>query len=343
MAKASAIPFKYVYLDVVKFTYKRSVEAQSDIISALNDIVRNTVETKIESSSPIYIPVGDGICIAFDGRKVEYDAHIIVASEIIRRVNAIHNPKVSSTRKFEVRIGINDNIDNLITDINGRRNVCGAGVNEAQRIMNLSDPNQIFVGISTYESLRPREKYSKAFRAYEAPTKHGIPIKVFQYIGGNVSALNRDTPSAFTPEQPAKEPMLTKLAAYYFAHAIKNKQFIMTKTGSGQKNYALMLLLYYLAKDSVEASQTSPFTAPTKWMPETSSGSIIEQRELFMDLPFTVCHDLTNLALDFDIGSKFNQYYDDRYYRLSINEAGRKKLKSEWPRIWDEFNLDMYT
>jgi len=345
MAKPEAISIKYIYLDVVKFTFKRSVEAQGEVVSALNGIVKKSVENKIDTGHHIYIPVGDGICIAIDGRNVDFDAHIEIATEMIRRIVSIHNPRVSSTRKFEVRVGVNDNIDNLITDINGNKNVCGAGVNDAQRIMNFADPNQILVGISTYEILRPREKYSGAFRPYEGTVKHGVPLKVYQYIGGNIDALNKDIPSIFAPKQPTEEkaPTLTKLAAYYFAHLTKNKQFIMINTGGGQNNWALMLLHYYLAKDSVEASETSPLTTPTIWIPETRTGSLIEQFELLMNLPFSVCHDLADLALDFDIGSKFNQYFDDHYFRVTINEAGRNKLKSEWSKIWDEFDLDAYT
>ena len=31
--------------------------------------------------------------------------------------------------KFQVRIGINSNQDNIVTVVNGRRNVAGAGIN----------------------------------------------------------------------------------------------------------------------------------------------------------------------------------------------------------------------
>ena len=34
---------KYIYLDVVGFTYKRPVEAQTEIITVLNDIVRKAI------------------------------------------------------------------------------------------------------------------------------------------------------------------------------------------------------------------------------------------------------------------------------------------------------------
>ena len=131
----NAALIKYLYLDVVGFTYKRSVEAQTDIISALNDIVKKSVASKAPNCDVIYIPVGDGICISIIASTRALDIHIRIAEEIIRRIASLYNQRVQQTRKFEVRIGINENVDNIITDINGNRNVCGAGVNYAQRIM----------------------------------------------------------------------------------------------------------------------------------------------------------------------------------------------------------------
>lgn len=59
--------FKYIFLDIVKFT-KRSVEAQSDVIKELNKIVKESVQTNgLQQDNIIFIPTGDGICLAIRG------------------------------------------------------------------------------------------------------------------------------------------------------------------------------------------------------------------------------------------------------------------------------------
>jgi class 3 adenylate cyclase len=97
-------------------------------------------------------------------------------------------------RKFNIRVGINENIDNLIIDINGNKNISGAGINHASRIEGQADPAQILVGNSVYEKLVQREKYMKAFNSYTALVKHGLPLKVHQLINKSLLYLNNEIP-----------------------------------------------------------------------------------------------------------------------------------------------------
>ena len=122
-------------MDVVGFTHNRSVEAQSDIISALNQIVKESVDAlKLDPQAVLFIPTGDGIAIALINPK-GFDGHLCLALTILGAV-AQHNDKASdSMRRFEVRIGVNENIDNVILDVNARTNVAGTGIWMAQRIM----------------------------------------------------------------------------------------------------------------------------------------------------------------------------------------------------------------
>ncbi len=107
---------KYVFLDVIDFTRNRSVEAQSDIVYRLNEIVRAAViENQIPDEARLYLPTGDGVCIAlFRTEQLPYDIHLKVALGIISKVDA-HNIRTKDIqRKFTVRVGLNENTDNLI-------------------------------------------------------------------------------------------------------------------------------------------------------------------------------------------------------------------------------------
>ncbi|NQT56065.1 MAG: hypothetical protein HQ551_07535 [Desulfobacteraceae bacterium] len=164
--------FKYIFLDIVKFT-SRSVEAQSDVICALNETVKASVgERDLQEENVLYIPTGDGICIAMSEELI-FDIHMLVALDILDKIHNYNEKQEDEMRQFNVRIGINENIDNVIEDINGRINVAGSGINVASRIMDNADEGQILVGQAVYDILRYRERYMNSFKTYSATIKHG--------------------------------------------------------------------------------------------------------------------------------------------------------------------------
>jgi hypothetical protein len=337
MADFTTARIKYIYLDVVGFTHNRTVEAQVQIVPALNDTVKETLAESFPELHIIYIPIGDGICICLLDSKV-YDDYIIIAEEIIRRVNAIYNPRVKQSLQFRVRIGINENVDNIITDINGNPNVCGSGVNDAQRIMNFGDSNHILVGRSVADSLRPREKYSKAFRPYIGKTKHDTTMEIYQYIGLGVAALNRDPPTTFAP--PVEKP-LTEYTAYYIATLLRNLEFIEGKIEKDPYSiYQLAVQMAYLAEDALGHSKETKFKPYDNRMPETPNNTLQEQFEFFDKLPWELCIDLH----DAKVGCKLRDSYSDCFERdpagafIIPSEKGKQRLKNEWPKIYKEFN-----
>jgi hypothetical protein len=53
-----------IFLDIVAYS-ERTIEAQAAVINVLNTMVRRSVESLcLGSENVIYIPTGDGICIA---------------------------------------------------------------------------------------------------------------------------------------------------------------------------------------------------------------------------------------------------------------------------------------
>jgi len=329
---------KYIYLDVVGFTHNRTVETQIKIIAALNDIVRGCLTDLFPEIDVIYIPVGDGICICLLDSKEAYDDHITIAEEIIRRICSLYNPSVKGSYQFEVRIGINENIDNIITDINDNRNVCGSGVNYAQRIMNLGDSNHILVGRSVYDNLIPRDKYLKAFRRYIGKAKHNTDIELYQYIGGSVANLNIDPPSAFAT--PA-EKILTKYAAYYIVNLLRNREFIEKKIEEASFcRYALGVQMAYLAEDSLGHSKETKLLPYDNRMPNTPNNTLQEQLDFFSELPWNVCLDLHEAKVQSKLMNSYSDCFEESIsgFFVTTSEKGRQKLKNEYPEIYKEFN-----
>src|SRR5215207_3694596 len=123
VAQANIVDAKYIFLDVVGFTRGRHVEAQASIVEKLNEIVRHVLDVslKVPENDCILIPTGGGICIVLLGRDAPYDAHVQVAFGILARLDAHNENTADEMLRFEVRVGLNENRDNEITDINGHR------------------------------------------------------------------------------------------------------------------------------------------------------------------------------------------------------------------------------
>jgi class 3 adenylate cyclase len=332
-------PAKYIFLDVVGFTHQRSVEAQSEIVGALNAIVKAAC-ARVDRKDLIHLPTGDGMCICLLNVEDPYDIHVQVALNIVDRIHK-HNGKESDPmRQFQARIGINANVDNLVTDVNGRRNVAGAGINLAQRVMSTADGNQIMVGQPVFETLVQREKYLKAFRSYSATIKHGAELAVHQFVETDHSGLNTEVPSQFR-EAPEEDAPLTELAAYYIAHAIANAEFLKRQVGGGQDSYASIILLYFLAQDSIGASEAPKFDpyTPTAW--GDGRASIEEQFKHYMSMSFWTCAVLGELIFKKYL-SPFEDCFEAGRYSTQwqfVSGEGMRRLREEFPQIWKEFKL----
>lgn len=346
MPTNNIILVKYIFLDVVAYT-KRTIEAQCYIIEALNRIVKGTINRyHVDEDSYIYIPTGDGMCIALISTNLLYDIHVTIAKEILRRIHVNNSRVKDNWKEFEVRVGINQCDDNIITDINGRKNVTGAGINNARRIMDLADASQILVSSIVYENLHPRKKYYHAFSTeFTKEVKHGLILKIHQLVTTNTTGLNVNTPSSFVTQVRA-EPKLTVLSAYYFAHALKNEKFIMNtikELGTYYHNW-LKLLLWFLARDSEHVSETTPHDVwGRRIMPDNCPDTTIEEQfkwfvdNITGDLAIELVYAVEDHAVPSSIRSKYLPFSGDA---LIVNSEGKKKLKRDWPEIWDEFKLD---
>jgi len=345
------VPVKYVFLDVVGFTHNRSVEAQSDLVRSLNAIVKASIEANdIPEDSKILIPTGDGICIALlnldylTGIESPYDAHLRIALDILKRLEE-HNKTQDDDHRFQIRIGVNENVDNVIIDINENLNVAGDGINTAQRIMSIADGNQILVSSSVFNTLGIRDKYFKAFKALpRTKIKHGIELAIYQFISTDHVGVNIELPPRFrSPEK--KESRLTPTVAYYLAHAIRNEKFFLTKADSGLAEYAGVVLLYVLATDSVEVSESTAFDVASLKAPEFGA-DFQSQFSYFDSLKFWVVSNLKDFIIETHLSEFYECFESGRYgvrnYTF-INPYGKEKLKRERPEIWAEFALDANT
>jgi uncharacterized protein YecT (DUF1311 family) len=188
---------KYVFADVVGFTRNRTVEAQVEIIEALNAAFRLAAT----SMDCVYLPTGDGVCLGIVDPTAPYDAHLTVALRVLEQMVA-RASSVSENRRCEVRFSINESVDVILLDINGHRNLAGSGINQAQRLLTLADGGQIVVGHSAFQSLQGWDRYVESFRSFRAEVKHGVVLTAYQYIDERVTNLNCQMPDCVLEQSP---------------------------------------------------------------------------------------------------------------------------------------------
>ena len=337
MPKVARLFARYVFLDVVQFSHNRSAEAQSHIISELNRIVRETL-SEFGVDNLTLLPTGDGMCIAL--HDLQFDLHIRVALKILERLEEYNQSTADVMRKFDVRIGINQNTDIVFDDINNRPNLAGAGINFASRIMDFAQGNQIFVSDVVFNELQPSEEYMNKFQRFTTTTKHSLPITAYQFIGEGYRGLSLDIPSQF------KEKTLTRFAAYYLAHAIKLREAIIEAMNKDLHRsltaIAIVVFLYFLTIDSIEASEA------TETQPYNPSQRLGFRKHIdyycevpVVDLCFAFCQ-----ILFFKEFSNYDDCFEwsgSLYAPVFITQKGIDKLKTERPEIYKEINPTFVT
>lgn len=347
MVDAKTIPAKYIFLDVVGFSQDRSVEAQTDIVHSMNVIVKTAViDNGIVAEKVIYLPTGDGICIAILNVEDPYDIHVRVALDILNELELYNEGTEDPKRKFKVRIGINANTDNLVTDINGSKNIAGAGVNVAQRVMSLADGNQLLVSQAVFDTLHVREAYMPLFRSYATKVKHGMALQVHQLISEESPGLDTSVPQALKTVERI-EPKLSLITACYFALAIKHREFFLQHR---QGLFATKVIsLWMLAGDSareIEAGGLASYIKKTvidytihdpNNLELDTNPSFENLYDYYSKLDEGVATEFAEL-ITFGHLFKYNGYFEG-YMCWLINSRGIEKLKREWRDVWDKFSL----
>lgn len=344
--KAARKRAKYVFMDVVGFS-KKSAEAQSYVVRQLNSVVEEVLPRFVTAEQDrILLPTGDGMCVALMGNDLEFDSHVQFATAVLQRVHERNEAMSFDELRFEVRIGVNENTDILVTDINGNNNLAGAGINVAARIMDKADGGQVLVSQFVYHELKPSMIYRDAFSEWEMEDKHGESYLVYQLIADSVG-LNTEIPSEFAVELTPL-PQITVEVAYYLAFALKHEADVITigQLG-GSASYALTTTLGCLAADTVrQKSPTARFEPPSYITHQFGKASFVEQVNFYRSQDFWLVVAAANGIIDgtynrAQLGLKRFPYLFEKAGRdfLIVSETGKAKLETDWHWICADLGL----
>jgi hypothetical protein len=320
---ASTILARYVFVDIVGFTRERSVEAQADLVATLNGLIRSGLE-RLQDIDPrsILLPTGDGVCVALLGGDLPYDLHLKFAVGLLADLYHYNARQPDVMRRFALRIGVNQNIDNLVTDVNGNRNVAGAGISGAQRIMDFADASQILVSQAVFDVLQSREAYMKQFRAYSGVAKHNTRMAVYQYIRHGTPGLDTAVPTSFASTATAQK--ISAVAAYYMALCMKYHEFLLSRTGDPAFEFAACVWLWFRACDArgIEANEK-----PRTWGAPTSMDEA--QYQHYADIDSWTLLELKNRIVAQEFAGLDRCFADGSVVFLS--DEGERRLAEEHP------------
>ena len=172
-----------LFIDIVGYS-KLLIGEQSDLIRQLKEIVATSEQVRVaeEQGRLVSLPTGDGVALVF---RDSAEAPAQCALEIAHAVKKYP--------KLPLRMGIHSGPVNMVTDLNNRANVAGAGINLAQRVMDCGDAGHILVSKHVAEDL---EHYAR-WRPYlhelgECEVKHGARISLVNLYGDSIG--NADVP-----------------------------------------------------------------------------------------------------------------------------------------------------
>jgi hypothetical protein len=258
---------------------------------------------------------------------------------MLRAVREHNRNEKDEMRQFKIRIGLNENNDTMIIDINRRPNVAGAGINNAQRIMNTGDGGNVMVGNTVYEKLNQRERYYSSFKKFTTMIKHGETLQVFQYVNPKLTYLNSEIPLTFRKTKDGKNEKLSlELICYIYVItsyakevAVLNKNVMAMQT--------LRIALAFVSGMYVKAYENRT---------QVLKGSILDPAECFDEL--TMQADIEKAfkyyhTMEFTIKQVVESYFEERLFRKSGFEYlfepssyGLKITKKVTARLGSEYS-----
>ena len=162
-----------LFIDLVGYS-KLLIDEQKERLRRLTDVVLATGQVRESPNEQLVrLPTGDGMALVFRNSPEEPAQ---CALEIAQALKA--DPEIA------VRMGINSGPVSEVTDVNGRINIAGAGINMAQRVMDCGDAGHILLSQRVADDLAQFRQWSPCLRDLgECEVKHGVKLSITNLFG----------------------------------------------------------------------------------------------------------------------------------------------------------------
>ena len=167
-----------LFLDIVEYT-KKSVADQFRVKEDFNSLVYDFIR-EVPEDDRIIIDTGDGAALGFLA-----DPEVVLAIAIRLR-DALDANGHMDHPDLHVRMGINLGPVKLVADMNGRENLIGDGVNDANRVMDFAKGGQILASRSFYDVVSRVSNESQRLFKYQGvhKDKHRREHEIYEVTGG---------------------------------------------------------------------------------------------------------------------------------------------------------------
>ncbi|NNM81881.1 MAG: hypothetical protein HKL98_04650 [Burkholderiales bacterium] len=196
-----------LFLDIVEYT-RKSVADQFKIKGQFNRLLAELLQ-KIPEDDRIVIDTGDGAAIGFLADPEEV-LHIA-----IRMRDALEANDHKDYPGLYVRMGINLGPVKLVTDMNGRENLIGDGVNDANRVMGFAKGDQILISRPFYDVVSRLSSEQQGLFSYQGihRDKHRREHEIYEVAGGNRVRAEEENRREEKSEEQIRAERLDKMKA----------------------------------------------------------------------------------------------------------------------------------
>jgi adenylate cyclase len=184
-----------LFIDIVGYSIRPTDEQQA-LVDRLNKVVRSSDEFNRAAAAGRLkkIPTGDGMALIFHDSPEQPVECAVEISRVLK-----HHTDLL------VRMGVHSGPVSEVTDVNGRVNAAGVGINLAQRLMDCGDAGHILLSKRVAEDLQQNGRWRPHLHDLgEVEVKHGDRVHVFNFHRGD--AGNSEPPAKFIQAKQHDRP-----------------------------------------------------------------------------------------------------------------------------------------
>src|SRR5512133_422684 len=155
-----------LFIDIVGYS-KLLTEEQKERLDQLTEIVLATTPVRQASDEQLVrLPTGDGMALVFRHSAEEPGRCALEIAEALQK-----HPELP------VRMGIHSGPVSEVTDVSGRTNIAGAGINMAQRVMDCGDAGHILLSQHVADDLVQYRQWAPRLHDLgDCEVKHGVRL-----------------------------------------------------------------------------------------------------------------------------------------------------------------------
>ncbi len=189
-----------LFIDIVGYS-KLLIEEQKERLHQLTAVVLATSQVRASSDEQLVrLPTGDGMALVFRHSAEEPARCALEIAEALQK-----HPEIP------VRMGIHSGPVSEVTDVSGRSNIAGAGINTAQRVMDCGDAGHILLSQHVADDLVQYRQWAPRLHDLgECEVKHGVRLHLVNLYAEQLG--NSAMPQKFQQAAAALAPAVAKPA-----------------------------------------------------------------------------------------------------------------------------------